>query len=344
MLSESPSQHLYALGHSLFGQAELVSGGNYLDERELTKNLEAGLLFLNPACERFLTKKELSMIEGEQILALASNAALFVPASLVSLFLASVPSFCFEQEAVFSAHCAGQAQAGEGVSLSDYLEALSVKKIEELKKAGVIFINPSHSFIAPSVSIKSGTVLFGENFLLGKTNVETGAQIGPNCFIRDSHIGAGSEIRYSQVQEAQIGAQCKVGPYANVRAGTVLAADVWVGNFVEIKNSTLGSATRVSHLSYLGDAKLGEDVNVGAGSITANFNALTGIKSETIISDKVKIGSNSVLVAPVSLAEGSFVAAGTVVSEDVIEPDSLIIGRNRQQIKAGWVREKKAKS
>jgi bifunctional UDP-N-acetylglucosamine pyrophosphorylase/glucosamine-1-phosphate N-acetyltransferase len=187
--------------------------------------------------------------------------------------------------------------------------------------------------IEPDVDIDINVVLEGDIHIAG------GVSIGPNCVLRDCSIGAGTAIEANSVLEgAVIGQRCKVGPFARVRPGTAVADDARIGNFVEIKKSRLGNNSKVNHLSYVGDSDVGADVNIGAGTITCNYDGVN--KFKTVIEDSAFIGSNSSLVAPVTVGEGATVAAGSVITQDVPR-QQLAIARGRQANVTGWQRPRK---
>jgi bifunctional UDP-N-acetylglucosamine pyrophosphorylase/glucosamine-1-phosphate N-acetyltransferase len=169
--------------------------------------------------------------------------------------------------------------------------------------------------------------------------IGSGVSIGPNCHIIDSTIGDGVEIKTNTVIEsAVIGDNAVVGPFARLRPGTNLGNHTKVGNFVETKKANVGDGSKINHLSYVGDANLGQDVNVGAGTITCNYDGVN--KHTTTIGNDAFIGSNSTLIAPVTVGEKGFVAAGTAISKDV--PDnSLAVGRAKQRNIDGWQRPTK---
>jgi len=164
------------------------------------------------------------------------------------------------------------------------------------------------------------------------------------CRVVDCEIGSGTLLRQGTCAEkTSTGRECRVGPYARLRSGVVLADDVWVGNFVEIKESSLGAGTRAAHLSFIGDAQIGRNVNIGCGFVTCNSSGRP-LKQRTVIGDDVFIGSDSQAIAPVTLGAGSFVATGTSVTEDV-PPDSFVISRGRQVTKPGYAKKyRKAKA
>jgi bifunctional UDP-N-acetylglucosamine pyrophosphorylase/glucosamine-1-phosphate N-acetyltransferase len=177
-------------------------------------------------------------------------------------------------------------------------------------------------------------VLFEGEVILGD-----GVNIGPNCVIKDSQIGAESIIKANSVIDGAIVSEaCSVGPFARLRPGAYLHNEAAVGNFVEVKKSTLGRGSKASHLSYLGDSMIGENVNIGAGTITCNYDGVN--KWQTQIGDGVFVGSNTALVAPVSLAEGVTVAAGSTITTDV-PADNLAVGRGRQRNIPNWQKPNK---
>jgi bifunctional UDP-N-acetylglucosamine pyrophosphorylase/glucosamine-1-phosphate N-acetyltransferase len=168
----------------------------------------------------------------------------------------------------------------------------------------------------------------------GKVSLGDRVRIGPNCVLRNVAIAADTEVHaFSHLEEAQIGARCRVGPYARLRPGAALAEDVHVGNFVEIKASRLGARTKVNHLSYVGDAEVGSGVNIGAGTITCNYDGAT--KHRTVIGDECFVGSDTTLVAPVTLARGSYIGAGSTISKNT-PPDQLTVARATQVTVRGW--------
>lgn len=199
---------------------------------------------------------------------------------------------------------------------------------------GVTIIDPASTYIGLDVQIGPDTTIEPSTFLQGCTVIGSGCHIGPCTKIRNSILSDGVNVYFSQVVEAELGQGVKVGPYSNLRPGTVLGSKTKIGNFVEIKKSTLGEAVSVSHLTYIGDASVGDATNIGAGTITCNYDGF--VKHPTTIGSDVFVGSNSTLVAPVTIEDGSMVAAGSVVTHNV-PADALAFGRSRQEVKEGWV-------
>jgi bifunctional UDP-N-acetylglucosamine pyrophosphorylase/glucosamine-1-phosphate N-acetyltransferase len=180
------------------------------------------------------------------------------------------------------------------------------------------------------VSIDVGCVFEGD------VTLADGVAIGPYCVLRNVTVGAGTLIAaFSHLDSATVGANCRIGPYARLRPGATLDEEVHVGNFVEIKASTLGRGAKANHLAYIGDSRVGAQVNFGAGSITANYDGAN--KHATTIGDNASIGSNCVLVAPVSVGEGATIGGGSTIAQDA-PAGKLTVARARQQTIAAWQR------
>jgi len=170
----------------------------------------------------------------------------------------------------------------------------------------------------------------------GRVELADGVKIGPNCVLRDCSIGAGTEVQgFSQIEGASIGAHARIGPFARIRPQTVLGDEVHIGNFVEVKNSQLAQAAKANHLAYVGDATVGRNVNIGAGTIVANYDGAN--KHRTVIGDEAHTGSNSVLVAPITVGAGATVGAGSTVTREV-PAGKLTVARAKQVTLSGWKR------
>jgi bifunctional UDP-N-acetylglucosamine pyrophosphorylase/glucosamine-1-phosphate N-acetyltransferase len=209
------------------------------------------------------------------------------------------------------------------------------------QRAGVTLLDPATTFIDEGVEIGPDTELGPFVSLQGKTKVGEGVAIGQGSVLTDSVVSEGTVVKpYSVFESAVVGKACQIGPFARLRPGTELAEGVHLGNFVETKKATLGKGTKANHLSYLGDAKIGAGVNVGAGTITCNYDGKN--KLTTVLEDGVFVGSDTQLVAPVTVGAGSYIGAGTTVTRDV-PPESLVVSRVPQVNKEGWVREKRQK-
>lgn len=198
---------------------------------------------------------------------------------------------------------------------------------------GVTIVDPASTYVGVDVEIGVDTVLEPQTILVGKTTVGSRCRIGPCTKLKHCAIGDDCNIYFSHLAEATLEPSVKVGPYANIRPGTVLGERVKIGNFVEVKNARMGAGAAANHLAYIGDAEVGAKTNIGAGTITCNYDGFN--KHRTTIGEGVFIGSNSTLVAPVSIADGAFVAAGSTITRDV-PGDALAFGRARQEVKNGW--------
>jgi bifunctional UDP-N-acetylglucosamine pyrophosphorylase/glucosamine-1-phosphate N-acetyltransferase len=173
----------------------------------------------------------------------------------------------------------------------------------------------------------------------GRVVLADGVRVGPNCVLKNVTIGDASEVHaFSHLENAEIGARCRVGPYARLRPGAALGDDVHVGNFVEVKASRLGEGAKANHLSYIGDSEVGRRVNIGAGTITCNYDGVT--KNRTVIEDDCFIGSDTTLVAPVLIARGSYIGAGSTITADT-PPGQLTLARARQVSVPSWKPPKK---
>ncbi len=223
------------------------------------------------------------------------------------------------------------------LQLSDAFDILQNRIKENAMKSGVTLINPNSITIEDTVEIEPDVVIEPQTHLRGKTLIKSGCNIGPNCLIENSYIEENVSIRYSVVSDSHVCSNTKIGPYAHLRGESKIGSSCRVGNFVEIKKSSIGDKTNVAHLSYIGDAELGNQVNVGAGTITANYDGIN--KHKTIIGDGSKTGSNSVLVAPLTIGQNVTVAAGSTVTSNV--PDNaLVVARERQKIIPDWSAKK----
>lgn len=226
----------------------------------------------------------------------------------------------------------------EGVNDRVQLAALGAelnrRVLERAMRAGVTVVDPAATWVDVTVQLGQDVTLLPGSHLEGTTAVAENALIGPDTSLRDSVVGAGARVVRSHVTGAQIGEGAKVGPYTHLREGSVLAPGAAIGAFAEMKNTELGAGAKVPHLSYLGDTTVGAGSNVGAGVITANYDGVA--KHHTEIGAGAFVGSNVTLVAPVVVADGAFVAAGSTVTRDVT-PGALAVERAQQRTIPGWV-------
>mgnify|MGYP001156743562 FL=1 len=208
------------------------------------------------------------------------------------------------------------------------------QRVDQLMLAGASFADPSRVDIRGRIRVGKDCFIDANVLLTGEVELGDGVSIGPGCVISDSRIGAGTQVLPNTlVDGADVGPACSLGPFARVRPGSVLGSGVKIGNFVETKKTRLGDNAKASHLAYLGDAEIGRDVNVGAGTVTCNYDGVN--KHRTNIGDGAFIGTNSTLVAPINIAAKAFVAAGSALTKDV-EKDQLAVGRSRQRNIDGW--------
>ncbi|HEY5890171.1 MAG TPA: bifunctional UDP-N-acetylglucosamine diphosphorylase/glucosamine-1-phosphate N-acetyltransferase GlmU [Acidimicrobiia bacterium] len=203
--------------------------------------------------------------------------------------------------------------------------------------AGVKIVDPDRTYIDSEVEIAPGATIYPGVHLEGATKVGANAQVGPDVLARDSQIGDDSLVWYSVLRSAVVGSHCEVGPYASLRAGTVLADRSKVGTFVETKNAKLGEGAKAPHLTYLGDATVGSGTNIGAGTITCNFDGYE--KHATVIGDDVFIGSDTMLVAPLTIGDRAITGAGSAITKDV-EADALAVERSEQKTIPGYARRR----
>ena len=206
--------------------------------------------------------------------------------------------------------------------------------------AGVSIADPHTAYIDEGVEIGADTEIGPNVMLLGNTKIGRGVSIGMGCVITDSFVGDGSALRpYTILEDAKTGARNQLGPFSRLRPGTELAEDVHLGNFVETKKTKLGKGSKANHLTYLVDATIGAGCNIGAGTITCNYDGVH--KHPTTLGDGVFIGSDTQLVAPVSVGDGAYVGAGSTIVQDVPN-DALALSRSAQVTKAGWAAKKRA--
>lgn len=249
---------------------------------------------------------------------------------------------------------AGDGQAVGGLLVSDPREILGANdrlQLAGLRRIlndriaahwmleGVTVVDPATTWIDVDVELDRDVVLLPNTQLHGTTRVESGAQVGPNCTLTDTFVGAAAKVANTTSEGAQIGPQATVGPYTYLRPGTKLGRGAKAGGFVEMKNAEVGEDSKVPHLSYIGDARIGVGSNIGAGTITANYDGVA--KHRTEIGDHAFVGSDSVLIAPASVADGAYVAAGSAVT-DPVPAGAIGIARGRQRNVEGWVEKRRA--
>jgi bifunctional UDP-N-acetylglucosamine pyrophosphorylase/glucosamine-1-phosphate N-acetyltransferase len=208
-----------------------------------------------------------------------------------------------------------------------------------LMDAGVSLADPARIDVRGELDCARDVAIDVNCVFEGRVKLGEGVRIGPNCVLRNVSVGAGSEVlAFSHLEESEVGERCRVGPYARLRPGTSLAEEVHVGNFVEVKASRLAAQSKANHLSYIGDSEIGSRVNIGAGTITCNYDGVS--KNRTVIEDDCFIGSDTTLVAPVRVARGSYIGAGSTITKDT-PAGQLTLARGRQVSVPSWKPPKK---
>ncbi len=232
----------------------------------------------------------------------------------------------------------------EILGVNDRMDLAAAQKIknaqilEKHMKNGVTIIDPNNTYIDEEVEIGQDTVVYPNSFLKGESKIGKNCEIGPGANITNTKIGDGVKFLNSVAVDAKIGTGTTVGPFAYIRPKSDIGEKVKIGDFVEVKNSVIGNGTKISHLTYVGDSDVGQNINFGCGTITVNYDGKN--KFRTVIEDNAFIGCNTNLVAPVKVNKNAFIAAGSTITEDV-DADSLAIARCRQTVKKDWRKNKK---
>jgi bifunctional UDP-N-acetylglucosamine pyrophosphorylase/glucosamine-1-phosphate N-acetyltransferase len=239
-------------------------------------------------------------------------------------------------EAIPAASALEVSGVNDKIQLSEVEAGLRRQRALELMLAGATLADPARIDIRGDIQVGRDVFIDINAVLIGKVHLATGVKVGPNCVIADSRIGEGTEIfANSVIDHAVVEQNCRIGPFARLRPGTVMHREVHIGNFVEVKNTNIGAGSKANHLTYLGDSHVGKDVNVGAGSITCNYDGAN--KWPTFIEDGAFIGSGTMMVAPVRIGAGATTGAGSTITSNT--PDNkLTFERSQQVTKEGWTR------
>ena len=219
------------------------------------------------------------------------------------------------------------------IQLAHAYEILQKRAREKWMRAGVTMLLPETITIDDDVELAPNVIIEPHSHLRGHSKVGTGSIIGPSTMLSNSIIGENCEVQFSVIEDSQVGDNSRIGPFARIRGESIVGEKCRIGNFVELKNAKIGDRTNAAHLSYLGDATLGTQVNIGAGTITANYDGFK--KHQTVIGDRSKTGSNSVLVAPITIGANVNIAAGSAITEDVAD-NALAIARSKQIVKTDY--------
>lgn len=226
------------------------------------------------------------------------------------------------------------------VELADVNAVMRRRLLERLMLAGVTIEDPGTTYVDWGVEVGRDSVVLADTHLLGRTTIGAACEIGPGSYLSNAFVGDRARVVRSHLLDCVIGSGCSVGPFAHIRPNTVLAEGARAGTFVEIKSSRIGEGSRVPHLSYIGDAVVGRDSNIAAGNITANYDGVE--KHPTTIGSGVRTGSDTTFVAPVTVGDGAFTAAGSVITEDV-PAGALGVARTRQQNLPGYAERRAAR-
>ncbi|MEW2526078.1 bifunctional UDP-N-acetylglucosamine diphosphorylase/glucosamine-1-phosphate N-acetyltransferase GlmU [Streptomyces sp. NPDC047071] len=224
------------------------------------------------------------------------------------------------------------------VQLADARRVLNDRLLTEAMLAGVTVVDPASTWVDATVTFERDALVHPGTQLLGATHLGEGAEVGPNTRLKDTVVGAGARVDNTVADGAEVGAGASVGPFAYLRPGTRLGTKAKAGTYVEMKNATIGEGTKVPHLSYVGDATIGEYSNIGAASVFVNYDGEA--KHHTTVGSHCKTGSDNMFVAPVTIGDGAYTAAGSVITKDV-PPGSLAVARGQQRNIEGWVARKR---
>jgi bifunctional UDP-N-acetylglucosamine pyrophosphorylase/glucosamine-1-phosphate N-acetyltransferase len=304
----------------------IVEDKDATEAQRAIKEINTGLMCIpGEALKRWLPKLQANNTQGEYYL-----TDIVAMADTEQMNIVSTP--CIAEEA---------GGVNDKVQLAFAERYFQLRQATELMRAGLGLKDPNRFDLRGTLTHGRNVEIDINTIIVGKVILGDGVRIGPNCLLRDCSLGAGTVVHTNSiVTESTVAENCHIGPFARLRPGNTLAAGAHVGNYVELKNTQVGTGSKANHLSYLGDSDIGAGVNIGAGTITCNYDGIN--KSRTTIEDDVFIGSNASLVAPVTLGAGSTVAAGSVITHDV-EKKQLALGRSKQINKNGWQRPAKKK-
>ena len=255
-------------------------------------------------------------------------------------YLTDIVKFAVEDNITVSSHEVEEEISISGVNSKSelaYIErGLQLNKAEELMEKGVTVLDPNRIDIRGQLICGQDVTIDIGCIFEGNVNLGNNVHIKPYSFIKNSDIDENSTIEaFSHIDSSKVGSSCRVGPYARLRPGTVLESEVHIGNYVEIKNSLVDQGTKINHLSYIGDSEIGKNVNIGAGTITCNYDGVD--KHKTIIEDDVFVGSNTQIVAPLKVGKGATIGAGSTITKDVPKND-LTLSRAQQKTISGWAK------
>jgi bifunctional UDP-N-acetylglucosamine pyrophosphorylase/glucosamine-1-phosphate N-acetyltransferase len=305
----------------------IVEHKDATEEQRAIKEINTGMMIMNGAdLKRWLNQLSNNNAQGEYYL----TDVIEMAATEGKVIKAAQPLKAIEVEGI-----------NNRAQLAKLERAFQLEQANDMLMDGVSLLDPTRFDLRGDLHVGKDVVIDVNVVIEGKVSIGDNVVIGPNCVLKDCSIGNGSRIEaFSILEQAEVDEGCTVGPYARLRPGAVLQDGAKVGNFVEMKKSVLGKGSKASHLTYLGDTEVGENANIGAGTITCNYDGVN--KFKTIIGNGAFIGSNSSLVAPANIGENATVGAGSVITKPV-KDDELAIARGKQKVVSGWERPTKMK-
>jgi bifunctional UDP-N-acetylglucosamine pyrophosphorylase/glucosamine-1-phosphate N-acetyltransferase len=325
-LLDEPAEYGRVVRDAAGGVARVVEARDATDGELTIREINVGLYVFDVAALR----AALGRLSGDN-----AQGELYLTDAVQLMIAAGRPVAAFVESCAET--CMG---VNSRVDLAAANAAMRRRLLERLMLAGVTVEDPATTYVDWGVEVGRDTVLGADTHLLGRTTIGAACRIGPGAYLRDAFVGDRARVVSSHLYECVVSARCHVGPYAYLRPNTVLAEGARAGTFVEIKNSRIGEGSKVPHLSYVGDATVGRDSNIGAGNITANYDGER--KHPTHIGDGVKTGSDTTFVAPVTVGDGAYTGAGSVVTQDV-PPGALAVARARQRIVEGYAARRAAR-
>jgi bifunctional UDP-N-acetylglucosamine pyrophosphorylase/glucosamine-1-phosphate N-acetyltransferase len=325
-VAENPASYGRVIRDGSDGVIRIVEDRDATESEKKIAEVNSGVYAMDPAALHLLKEIPLNEAKGEY-------------------YLTEIVRIAREKGMKIDAFCIGSEDEFIGVNTRDELQKakqfMKDRIVRKLLDKGVSFLDPHSVFLSSDIRIGSGTTIYPNVHLEGKTTVGSNCIIYPNVRIRDSAIGDGAVVKDSTLIECSVVKKnASVGPFAHVRPGSEIGSGARIGNFVEVKKAVIGSGTKASHLSYIGDAKIGKDVNIGAGTITCNYDG--HMKHVTLIEEGVFIGSDTQLIAPVRIGKGAYVGAGSTITKNV-PSKALALSRAKQINIEGWAIKRKVK-
>lgn len=350
LLGLTPEEHLQAAATAAGFGSKLLPGSSLRDEIPAAlQGTTAEVVVLLPAWQPLLTADLLSLLAssaGGPAVALAGGAVALSRAHLEEILDSGDSRLLMENLQSYARPIEVEGNriellqtVGSAADLSQAMQILRARILKQIQAGDVLIEDLAGTSIDAGVTVGAGTLIRSGTVLRGATSIGRDCELGPQTFITDCAIGDECMVIASVLSGSEVGSATRIGPFAQLRPGCRIGHKVKIGNFVEVKNCRLDDGVAAGHLTYLGDAVVGAKTNIGAGTITCNYDGKQ--KHQTKVGSSAFVGSNSTLVAPITVGDGAFVAAGTVLTES-IEPDALAIGRARQVTKPKWAAKRRA--